>query len=83
MPRSQHDAWRQTCRPLLCTSVHASEEDGRAPNFSGVALMDVYPDIDFVVDSGFGDPAPSTVVDLTGAQPNVLRVGKGDPSPFE
>ena len=45
--------------------------------------MDVYPDIDFVVDSGFGDPAPSTVVDLTGAQPNVLRVGKGDPSPFE
>ncbi len=33
--------------------------------------------VDIVVDSGFGDNNASTVIDLTGDEPEVLRVGKG------
>ncbi|MBU1936013.1 Sua5/YciO/YrdC/YwlC family protein, partial [bacterium] len=36
--------------------------------------------IDLVLDSGILISEPSTVVDLTGEEPEILRVGKGDPS---
>ncbi len=39
--------------------------------------------VDLVIDGGMGGSDPTTVVDLTGDAPRVLRVGKGDPSPFE
>ena len=39
--------------------------------------------LDLVIDGGHCDINPSTVVDLTGDQPKVTRVGKGDPTPFE
>lgn len=38
--------------------------------------------IDLIVDGGHGGLEPSTVVDLTGDQPEVLRVGCGDPHLF-
>jgi tRNA A37 threonylcarbamoyladenosine synthetase subunit TsaC/SUA5/YrdC len=69
-------------RPLLCTSVHMSDEDGIEMVFDGATMMSTYPDIDFVVDSGFLDSAPSTIVDMTEDTPRVLRVGRGDPDPF-
>ncbi|MDX1332460.1 MAG: L-threonylcarbamoyladenylate synthase [Robiginitalea sp.] len=34
--------------------------------------------VDVVVDGGYGDNVASTVIDLTGPQPEVLREGKGD-----
>lgn len=39
--------------------------------------------IDLVIDAGACGIEPSTVVDLTGDQPRVLRAGKGDPAHFE
>jgi tRNA threonylcarbamoyl adenosine modification protein (Sua5/YciO/YrdC/YwlC family) len=39
--------------------------------------------IDLIIDSGMCGPEPSTVIDLTGEAPVVVRVGKGDPSRFE
>ena len=39
--------------------------------------------LDLVIDGGHCDVNPSTVVDLTGHQPEVVRRGKGDPTPFE
>ena len=72
------------CRPLLCTSVHVSD-DG-VDSFEAASLMDMYPDIDFVVDNEFlprGGTGPSTIVDMTGEQPEVVRTGKGDAGPFE
>jgi len=39
--------------------------------------------VDAIIDGGMGGTDPTTVVDLTGEAPRVLRVGKGDPSPFE
>ncbi|MBM2620046.1 threonylcarbamoyl-AMP synthase [Actinoplanes sp. LDG1-06] len=39
--------------------------------------------VDAVVDSGEGSVEPTTVVDLSEGEPEVLRVGAGDPSRFE
>ena len=39
--------------------------------------------VDLVVDGGYCGMEPSTVVDLVGAVPLLLRAGKGDPAPFE
>ncbi len=33
--------------------------------------------VDIVIDSGYGDNVASTIVDLTGSEPEVLREGKG------
>ncbi len=38
--------------------------------------------LDLIVDGGFGTLEPTTVVDLTGDSPVVLRQGRGDPQPF-
>jgi tRNA threonylcarbamoyl adenosine modification protein (Sua5/YciO/YrdC/YwlC family) len=39
--------------------------------------------IDAVVDAGDCPPSPTTVVDLAGAEVQVLRLGAGDPAPFQ
>lgn len=38
--------------------------------------------LDLVIDGGYCGMEPSTVVDLVGAVPLLLRAGKGDPVPF-
>jgi tRNA threonylcarbamoyl adenosine modification protein (Sua5/YciO/YrdC/YwlC family) len=39
--------------------------------------------IDLVLDAGNCGLEPSTIVDLSGAAPKLLRAGKGDPRPFQ
>ena len=39
--------------------------------------------VDLVIDGGSCGLTPTTVVDLSGEEPRVLRYGKGDPAPFE
>lgn len=73
------------CRPLLATSARVEEDQGLEIPDAG-SLLDMYPSVDFIVDCGGGPKQvsePSTIVDMTGAHPEVLRVGKGDPSPFD
>lgn len=38
--------------------------------------------VDLILDGGFGSLEASTVVNLTDGEPQILRVGCGDPSPF-
>lgn len=38
--------------------------------------------IDLIIDGGNGGHEPTTVVDLTGDYPEIIREGKGDPTPF-
>jgi len=40
-------------------------------------------EVDLVIDGGHCGFDPTTVVDLTGDAPRILRRGKGDPAPFE
>ena len=35
-------------------------------------------EVELVIDGGMGDNVPTTVVDLTGDEPEVLREGKGE-----
>jgi tRNA threonylcarbamoyl adenosine modification protein (Sua5/YciO/YrdC/YwlC family) len=39
--------------------------------------------VDVIIDGGLGSAEPTTIVDLTGAAPEVLRKGRGDTSLFE
>jgi tRNA threonylcarbamoyl adenosine modification protein (Sua5/YciO/YrdC/YwlC family) len=39
--------------------------------------------VDLIIDGGYGSFEPTTVIDLTGDVPEVVRRGLGDPSPFE
>jgi tRNA A37 threonylcarbamoyladenosine synthetase subunit TsaC/SUA5/YrdC len=38
--------------------------------------------VDIIIDGGPAFPDPSTVIDLTSDQPEILREGKGDVTPF-
>jgi tRNA A37 threonylcarbamoyladenosine synthetase subunit TsaC/SUA5/YrdC len=39
--------------------------------------------VDVVIDAGNCGLEPSTIVDLSGEAPRLLRAGKGDPRPFQ
>lgn len=39
--------------------------------------------VDLIVDGGYGSLEASTVISLVGGEPEVLRVGCGDPEPFQ
>ena len=39
--------------------------------------------VDLVIDGGFCGLEATTVVDMVSGAPEVIRIGKGDPEPFE
>jgi tRNA A37 threonylcarbamoyladenosine synthetase subunit TsaC/SUA5/YrdC len=39
--------------------------------------------VDLILDAGNCGLEPSTIVDLSGDSPKLLRAGKGDPRPFQ
>ncbi len=62
--------------PILTTSVPAQDDDYRCePELIAEALG---ANVDVVVDSGRGGLIPSTVVDCTGSEPEIIRQGKGE-----
>ena len=68
-------------RPLLASSVRTVDDRYWT---SPAEIDDEFGSrIDFVVDGGERVGAPSTVIDLTGDDPVVLRHGQGDASLFE
>jgi tRNA A37 threonylcarbamoyladenosine synthetase subunit TsaC/SUA5/YrdC len=55
-----------------------------SPLCEPAAIRDLLGDrVDIIIDAGTCDLNPTTVVDLTGQYPVVIRVGKGDPKPFQ
>ena len=61
-------------RPVLSTSI-ASAEDGIAINDIESIASRYGKVVDVIVDGGAGVSEPSTVVDLTGDEPDILRAG--------
>ncbi|GFZ19140.1 DHBP synthase RibB-like alpha/beta domain-containing protein [Actinidia rufa] len=68
--------------PLISTSVKSLKENEWI--IDPVVIADVYgPEgLDFVVDAGLRVADPSTVVDMTGSFPRIIRQGKGPKQPW-
>lgn len=66
--------------PLLCSSVRTADDEWI---IDPVVIADIYAasmgqeGVDFIVDGGVRVADPSTVVDMTGSEPILLRKGKG------
>ena len=61
--------------PILTTSVPAQDDDYRCePELIAESLGNF---VDIVVDSGRGGLVPSTVIDCTSGEPEIIRQGKG------
>ncbi len=62
--------------PILTTSVPAQDDDYRCePELIAESLGNF---VDIVVDSGRGGLIPSTVIDCTSGEPEIIRQGKGE-----
>ena len=63
--------------PVLTTSIH--DEDSVIEYTTDPELIaEKYGDqVDLVIDGGYGDNEPSTVVDCTSGEPEIIRQGKG------
>lgn len=71
----------QLGNPVLNTSAVRESHDG--PVADAFAVEELFGNqVDLIVDSGGIVPAPSTVVSLLADQPEILREGKGDITPF-
>ncbi|RVW45150.1 Uncharacterized protein YciO [Vitis vinifera] len=68
--------------PLIATSVKSPKENEWM--LDPITIADVYgPEgLDFVVDGGVRVADPSTVVDMTGRTPKIIRQGKGPKQPW-
>lgn len=68
-------------QPLLSTTLILP--DAESPLTEPAAIHDLLgPQIDLMIDGGSCGYQPTTVIDLTGDSPIVMREGKGDPTPF-
>ena len=56
---------------------------GETPHIDARELDVEFPGLAMVLDCGPGGTDPTTVVDLTGERPVVIRAGAGDTAPFE
>lgn len=63
--------------PMLTTSVRIDEEEEYATDPELIEER-FGSEVALVVDGGIGDALPTTVVDLTGGEPEILRQGKSE-----
>jgi tRNA threonylcarbamoyl adenosine modification protein (Sua5/YciO/YrdC/YwlC family) len=71
---------RELGRPIISTTA---ARHGAEPNPDPHEIDILFRGLSVVLDAGPGGTVPTSVVDLTGAQPKVLRAGAGDVSAFE
>jgi tRNA threonylcarbamoyl adenosine modification protein (Sua5/YciO/YrdC/YwlC family) len=53
-----------------------------APHVDPMELDREFPGLDLVLDGGPGGLEPTSIIDLTGKTPKIIRVGAGDVTPF-
>ena len=68
--------------PLMSTTLHLPGDEFPMTDAAEIHAR-IGHAVDLVLDGGNCGLEPTTVVDLTGDAPLILRVGKGDPTPFQ
>ena len=68
--------------PIVSTSIHAEDEVLEYSTDPELIFEKWKHLVDLVIDGGYGDNVGSTIIDLSGNEPVVIREGKGDPDIF-
>jgi tRNA threonylcarbamoyl adenosine modification protein (Sua5/YciO/YrdC/YwlC family) len=63
--------------PIVSTSIHDEDEILEYSTDPELIFEKWQDKVDLVIDGGYGDNTPSTIIDLTGNEPEVIREGKG------
>jgi tRNA threonylcarbamoyl adenosine modification protein (Sua5/YciO/YrdC/YwlC family) len=71
---------RELGRPIISSTA---SRPGAPPYIDAREINIDFKGLGLAIDAGPGGETPTTIVDLTGDRPKVVRVGAGDPSPFE
>lgn len=80
VPNNQicHDLVEALGNPIVSTSIHDEDTILEYTTDPELILEKWDKLVDIVVDGGYGDNIPSTVVDVTEGYPEIIRKGKGD-----
>lgn len=73
---------RQLGNPIVSTSIHDEDEVLEYSTDPELIFEKWQNLVDAVIDGGYGDNVASTIIDLSGPEPVVVREGKGDPDVF-
>lgn len=63
--------------PIVSTSIHDEDEVLEYSTDPELIFEKWQNKVDMVIDGGYGDNTPSTIIDLSGFEPVVIREGKG------
>ena len=63
--------------PIVSTSIHDEDEVIEYSTDPELIFEKWQNKVDMVIDGGYGDNVASTIIDLTGYEPEVIREGKG------
>lgn len=70
---------KQLGNPIVSTSIHDDDEVLEYSTDPELIFEKWQNLVDAVIDGGYGDNTPSTIIDLSGEEPLLVREGKGDP----
>ena len=73
---------KQLGNPIVSTSIHDDDEILEYSTDPELIFEKWQNQVDAVIDGGYGDNVASTVIDLSGDEPLLIREGKGDPNVF-
>ncbi|MDD3004121.1 L-threonylcarbamoyladenylate synthase [Flavobacterium sp.] len=69
---------RKLGNPIVSTSIY-DEDDVIEYTTDPELIFEKWQNlVDLVIDGGYGDNQPSTIIDLSGHEPEIIREGKGD-----
>ncbi|WCM42835.1 threonylcarbamoyl-AMP synthase [Flavobacterium sp. CBA20B-1] len=68
---------KQLGNPILSTSIYDEDEVLEYTTDPELIFEKWQNKVDAVIDGGYGDNIASTIIDLTGSEPEVIREGKG------
>jgi tRNA threonylcarbamoyl adenosine modification protein (Sua5/YciO/YrdC/YwlC family) len=68
---------RELGNPITSSSIHDEDEIIEYPTDPELIYEKFQKQIDIVIDGGFGDNEPSTIIDCTGSEIVIVREGKG------